>query len=357
MNKPARTLLGIASVSALLFTPARAENLAVGGSGTLSTTGYGGLASRGNDGNRDGNYGGGSVFHSDEGDFLPTYTLDLGSSKYLDSLFLWNRTDAAIQFRFENVRMEVFNDLLQPALWSMDIPTFSTPFNFKSFAVPYNTFGRYVKVSRIGPDRDGNPYLSLAELEVYGSGKLNVARNPLAAASQSSTDYEGDAFKGNDGIVDGNYFANTYYPGGVNYKASVTHTVDTANSFWQVALGSDFTISTVDIFRRTDPGTDARFGDFRVSVWDDGSEIYGQTFSGVQAADAYGRFSVSVPGIVGDLVRIQNVGVGGMNSAGEGSMSVGEVEVFAVPEPASVGLLVLGAGLLAARRRKSPHAR
>ena len=73
VNKPTRTLIVAASISALFSTSARAENLALGGSaiGTLSTTGYGGSASRGNDGNRDGNYGGNSVFHSADVDSLP----------------------------------------------------------------------------------------------------------------------------------------------------------------------------------------------------------------------------------------------------------------------------------------------
>jgi hypothetical protein len=79
--------------------------------------------------------------------------------------------------------------------------------------------------------------LSLAEVEVFVGGK-NVAKNK--PATQSSTQYGGDAMLAVDGNTDGDY----------NNK-SVTHTdPEVANAWWEVDLGRTEEIDTIRVTNR-----------------------------------------------------------------------------------------------------------
>ncbi|WP_423998889.1 discoidin domain-containing protein [Maribacter sp. IgM3_T14_3] len=61
-------------------------------------------------------------------------------------------------------------------------------------------------------------------------------------ATQSSTDYGGDASRAVDGITNGAY-----------YDGSVTHTAFSTNPWWRVDLGAAYPIGDINIFNRTDP--------------------------------------------------------------------------------------------------------
>src|SRR5256885_14470456 len=82
--------------------PARADpgmtNLALGGTATSTRSDFGGTPEKGNDGNRDGNFGDGSVFY---GNADPTpgatsyfYQVDLGQNSYVNRIQFLPRTDA-----------------------------------------------------------------------------------------------------------------------------------------------------------------------------------------------------------------------------------------------------------------------
>ncbi len=106
---------------------------------------------------------------------------------------------------------------------------------------------RFVRVELPG----SGVFLHLAEVQVF-VGDKNVA--PLGKASQSSTDYGGDAQRAIDGNTNGEYFA----------ENSVSHTAASDNPWWEVDLGSEQAVREIIIFNRTDGGTTERLKDARV---------------------------------------------------------------------------------------------
>merc|ERR1712174_55518 len=74
-------------------TPVFASNLALNGSASQSSTEYGGVASRANDGNTDGNWGGSSVTHTAESEEKPWWKVDLGADAIIERIVIWNRKD------------------------------------------------------------------------------------------------------------------------------------------------------------------------------------------------------------------------------------------------------------------------
>src|SRR6202035_2159275 len=80
------------------------SNLALGGTATSTNTDFGGTPDKGVDGNRDGNFGDGSVFYGNsplyEGtDSNPSttyfYQVDLGANEYINRVQFFPRTDAS----------------------------------------------------------------------------------------------------------------------------------------------------------------------------------------------------------------------------------------------------------------------
>lgn len=109
---------------------------------------------------------------------------------------------------------------------------------------------RYVRVQGLG-----KMFLHLAEVEVFADQK-NLAVTGKAA--QSSTAYSGPANLGNDGNTDGDF-----------QKASVTHTAEELDPWWEVDLGSPQSLSRVVVWNRTDSSAVRdRLRKFRVILYD-----------------------------------------------------------------------------------------
>jgi hypothetical protein len=120
--------------------------------------------------------------------------------------------------------------------------------------------GRFVRVELPG---DGK-MLSLAEVQVLSGGE-NVARK--GEASQSSTDFDGEAPRAIDGNTDGDYY-------GAN---STTHTRAEANPWWEVKLSDARAVERITLWNRTDGGTGTRLVNFRVLVLDNARKVVWQT--------------------------------------------------------------------------------
>src|SRR6185436_6165113 len=108
--------------------------------------------------------------------------------------------------------------------------------------------------------------------------------------------------------------------------------------FWEVQLPRDFQIGEVAFFNRADCCA-GRLSNFRVSVFDGATEVYGSNhFVGTGAAGNIFSLLEDAGGIIGtgDRVRIQYLGGTNNEGATPGgiSMSLAEVQVFgrAVPE-------------------------
>jgi hypothetical protein len=179
-----------------------------------------------------------------------------------------------------------------------------------------NAQGQYVRVQLSDTD-----YLSLAEVQVFGvggsSGASNVAMGKTT--TQSSNFYNTGAAASAvavDGNVDGNFF-----------DGSVTATGFDPNPWWQVDLGSTFTVNSITIWNRTDC-CGSRLADYWVFVsntpflaTDTPTTLMNRagTFAIHQTTAPNPSTSITV-GQAGRYVRVQ------LSSAGY--LSLAEVQVF-----------------------------
>jgi endo-1,3(4)-beta-glucanase len=143
-------------------------NLAQGRPATQSSTGWNGPASKAVDGNVDGRYSNGSVTHTDL-QAQPWWQVDLGQSRQIDSVQLFNRTDCCSE-RLANFHVFVSATdmssrslaqlLADPAVARVQVDTLA---GAASISLPLIASGRYVRVQLAGSN-----YLSLAEVRVFG---------------------------------------------------------------------------------------------------------------------------------------------------------------------------------------------
>jgi predicted alpha-1,2-mannosidase len=148
----------------------KVTSLSYGKPATQKSTAWGGVASRAVDGVTDGNYTVGSVTHTaEDGSAEPWWQVDLGASKSLSDVVLWNRTDCCSE-RLTDYYVLVSDTpftsdslattLVQPGVTAVHrTETAASP-----TTVPVNTTGRYVRIQLAG-----TAPLSLAEVEVLPS--------------------------------------------------------------------------------------------------------------------------------------------------------------------------------------------
>lgn len=135
------------------------KNLAQAGNATQSSTLYGAQAARAIDGNTNGNYSAGSVTHTDT-QAGAWWQVDLGSTRRIESVELWNRTDCCGE-RLSNFTVSVI-DAAGATAWSTTQA--GTPNPRLALTLPPNIEGEAVRVQL-----NATNYLSLAEVKVFGS--------------------------------------------------------------------------------------------------------------------------------------------------------------------------------------------
>jgi hypothetical protein len=213
------------------------------------------------DGNTDGNFGDGSVTATNA-DQNAWWQVDLGASAAVNSIVIWNRTDCCgsrLGDYWVFVSDTPFLATDTPATLQNRAGTFAshqTTAPNPSTTITVGAQGRYVRVQLSGTD-----YLSLAEVQVLGTGGAPAPRNVAQgkAAIQSST-FPGFATDGASAAVDGNTDGNFG-------DGSVTATNADPNSWWQVDLGASTAVSSIAIWNRTDCCS-TRLGDYWVFVSD-----------------------------------------------------------------------------------------
>ncbi len=84
-------------------------NIAPQGKARQSSTSNSGDASRAIDGRTDGEFGKGSQTHSSEGEANPWWEVDLGSERSVESVTIWNRTDADLGSRLNGYTLAVLD--------------------------------------------------------------------------------------------------------------------------------------------------------------------------------------------------------------------------------------------------------
>jgi len=299
-------------------------NLAPGKSASQSSTlpGYSSAgAGSAVDGITDGNFSDGSVTATNL-DFNAWWQVDLGASASVSSIVVWNRTDCC-GFRLSDYWVFVsdtpFSSTDTPSTLQFRAGTWSShqtaPPN-PSTTIAVGTQGRYVRVQLTGAD-----YLSLAEVQVFGTGGAASPRNvaPGKAATQSSTlpGYgSAGAASAVDGTTDGSFS-----------DGSVTATNLDSNAWWQVDLGTSTTVSSIVVWNRTDCCGN-RLGDYWVFISDTPFlptdtpttlQFRPGTFSSHQTAAPNPSTTVAA-GAQGRYVRVQLTGAN--------YLSLAEVQVF-----------------------------
>ncbi len=153
------------------------------------------------------------------------------------------------------------------------------------------------------------PLITLAGLLVAATAGAQTNLALTGMATQSSTSYDGAAWKANDGNTSGSH--------GVG---SVSHTDHQAQAWWQVALAADAAIGEVVVWNRTDCCSE-RLSDYTVSLWKDGSMVASQFLAGASPETQ----SFSFDALVADTVRVQ--------LSGANYLSLAEVQAFAAAVP------------------------
>ena len=148
-------------------SPVEPTNLALAGLASQSTTDFGGLASRAIDGNTDGAYWNNSTSHTSVSDPEPSWQVDLRATYDLERVVLWNRTDCCAE-RLSNFRLLVLDEGGNAVHQSDHFTDGGSPAS-RDYAVvfPQPVRGRIVRIEKLGPDRNGENFLSLAEVQVF----------------------------------------------------------------------------------------------------------------------------------------------------------------------------------------------
>ena len=132
------------------------KNLALGKGTSQSSTEYGGNSERAVDGNISGEFSQNSVTHTSYQE-QPWWQVDLGTMYDITNIHIYNRTDACSE-RLSNYTIYLLDEDGNE-VWSnhqIDMPN-------PNVSIPVTGKGRYIKIQL-----DGENYLSLAEVQVYG---------------------------------------------------------------------------------------------------------------------------------------------------------------------------------------------
>jgi hypothetical protein len=162
-----------------------------------SSTVFGGTADRAVDGNTDGVFNDNSVSHTDL-ESSPWWQIDLESSQTISKLRLWNRTDCCSSrladyfvFVSDTDFRSISND---PIVLAADSRVHTYTYTLSGPATTFLTLdnalnpiqGRYVRVQL--KDTGTPRYLSLAEVQVFGSNHVEPDRYPVDVRDTDPTD-------------------------------------------------------------------------------------------------------------------------------------------------------------------------
>ncbi|KAJ7999310.1 hypothetical protein DPEC_G00193060 [Dallia pectoralis] len=211
-----------------------AENLALNGVAAQSSLYGNRKASDAIDGDRTSHYHSGSCTHTQK-DTNPWWRVDLKDVYRVSTVSLTNRKDCCPE-RLDGAEIRIGNSLENNGINNprcavvSNIPAGETrPFQCKEMD------GRYVVV--VIPGRA--EWLTLCEVEVYGSPAVNLALNGVAA--QSSLYGNRKASDAIDGDRTSHY-----------HSGSCTHTQNDTNPWWRVDLKDVYRVSTVSLTNRKD---------------------------------------------------------------------------------------------------------
>ena len=161
--------------------PAAAQNIALGRPTGLSSNPPGSLAV---DGNTNGDYSAGSVFHT-VFESNAWWYVDLGASYHISTVRIWNRTDCCADrlFPFQVALQSVFDAALNSGtvFGGIGAPNGNVGTN-PILVDTHGATGRFVKVQLESPN-----YFHLAEVEVFGTPVVPTAAPEPATLALTAT--------------------------------------------------------------------------------------------------------------------------------------------------------------------------
>jgi hypothetical protein len=258
-----RFLPAMAALSAA-FLPAQNTNVAVGGTANWSSTlGFGSQPGFGIDGNRDGYWWNNSCVVT--GNNLGAWwEVTLASAGIVNEVVIWNRADCCAT-RLSQFRVDVLNGA--NVAFSQSLYTtgnFAPAGASVRVRIPgAGVNATKVRLTNIGVTPGSENVLSFSEVEVirYGAGReVNFARYGTASASHDGA----TANRAIDGSTNGHAPSNRAWlssgPTGQTLSIAMTrHRVD-AIRLWPISH----------------PSSSGVCGNFRVGVYDNGVEVWGQ---------------------------------------------------------------------------------
>jgi glucose/arabinose dehydrogenase/azurin/lysophospholipase L1-like esterase len=153
-------------------------NIALKCKASQSSTAYGGDAQRAVDGNTAGDFGAGSCTHTNEGEPNPWWEVDLGKELPIDSVVLWNRTDADYYHRLEGATVVLLDASHHELSRSAPYPATKEPLHVHLSGDPKATFRRAAIEASVVCGGDAHViFTALAQLMAHGE------QIPAAAAA------------------------------------------------------------------------------------------------------------------------------------------------------------------------------
>ncbi|MEM1120955.1 MAG: SdrD B-like domain-containing protein, partial [Bacteroidota bacterium] len=179
----------------VLFSNAKCyDNLALGQNATASPVNFGTSVEDGNDDNTDGVFSNGSVYHSQQV-VNPFWQIDFGNLQTIDSIEIWNRTDACCTGALNGAIVEIL-DASNAVIFSDTIDTLGPNIGFATGGLD----GQTVRLQK--NTNGGNASLAFAEMRILQAVNCPIKPtelcNSLAATQIGGTVFQDYNF---DGII------------------------------------------------------------------------------------------------------------------------------------------------------------
>lgn len=223
--------------------------------------------------------------------------VDLGRDRLVERVEMINR--GSFQNGLSNFRVTV-EDVNGAVLAAQDFyPTEGAVGLTETWTLVQPVVGRRVKIQLLGPNRDNNHYLHLAELRTFGSDTTvkNWAQESSVVATQSST-------------FSISYPASNLIDGKIQ---TFNNTGNTAGSSVQVDLGQDRIVDSVELINRD--SFQNRLSNFRVSILNSADAVLASQDFYLTSGNVQGALRWQLPeSVIGRKVKVQLLGLNRNNN-------------------------------------------
>ncbi|MES2982793.1 MAG: discoidin domain-containing protein [Verrucomicrobiota bacterium] len=225
--------------------------------------------------------------------------VDFGQDRLVERVEMINRPDS-INNRLSNFRVTV-EDANGAVVAAQDFYTSSGSVGLsETWTLSETVAGCRVKIQLLGPNRDNNYYLHLAELRVFGPDTTlkNWSHESSVVATQSSS-------------YSNSYPASHLIDGKIH---TYNHTGNIAGSSVQLDLGADRLVDSVELINRQD-NINNRLSNFRVSILDSADAVVASQDYYLTSGHVAGALRWQLPeAVTGRKVKVQLLGLNRNNN-------------------------------------------